>query len=193
MIRARQLLAAALLLSAPMAAVAQTQPAQAPAAPAIEKGSTVQLEYTLKDDAGTVLDTNKGQAPLTYRQGGQELPPGLEKELTGLHAGDEKKVALKPEDAYGPVDPAAQTEVPKELLPKTALTVGTRLMARNAAGETRPVMVKEIKEKTVVLDLNHPLAGKTLLFEVKVLGVELPKAVEPNPAQPKPAEPPPTK
>jgi len=193
MILARHLLAAALVLSTPMATAPQTPPAQAPAAPAIEKGSTVHLEYTLKDDAGALLDTNKGQAPLTYTQGEEQILPGLEKELIGLHAGDEKKVAVKPEDGYGPVDPSAQTEVPKEMLPQSALTVGTRLMARNAVGEGRPVRVKEIKEQTVILDLNHPLAGRILLFEVKVLAVDPPKTPEPTPAEPKPVEPTPTK
>jgi FKBP-type peptidyl-prolyl cis-trans isomerase SlyD len=190
-----QLLAAIVFLSAPLAAgaqtpaaqtpAAQTSPAQTPAAqtpavPAIEKGSTVQLEYTLKDDAGTVLDSNKGQSPLTYTQGEQQIMPGLEKQLVGLHAGEEKKVVLKPEEAYGPVDPSAQTEVPKNLLPPEALTVGARLLARNATGEQRPVTVKEIKDQTVILDLNHPLAGKTLVFDLKVLGVEPPKAAEPK-------------
>jgi len=183
MILARQLLVLALILSAAVTAAGQTQPAQVPVAPAIEQGSTVQIEYTLKDDAGALLDSNKGQTPLTYRQGDQQLIPGLEKELTGMHAGEEKKVVVKAEDAYGPNDPSAQTEVPKELLPPSALAVGTRLLARNASGEGRPVTVKEIKEKTVVLDLNHPLAGKTLVFEVKVLGVEPPKSVEPKPLE----------
>jgi FKBP-type peptidyl-prolyl cis-trans isomerase 2 len=193
MIRARHLLAAALLLSTPMVTAAQTPPVATPAAPAIEKGSKVHLEYTLKDDAGAVLDTNKGQAPLTYTQGEDRILPMLEKELTGLHPGDEKKVTVRPEDGYGPLDPSAQTEVPKETLPPSALTVGAQLMARNAAGEERRVRVKEIKEQTVILDLNHPLAGKTLLFEVKILAVDPPKTPEPTPPGPKPVEPTPAK
>ena len=180
MIRAHQILAVILSLAAPIAAAAQATPATAPAAPAIEKGSTVQLEYTLKDDAGAVLDSNKGQSPFTYTQGEAQLMPGLEKQLVGMHVGEEKKVVLPPEEAYGRPDPSAETEVAKDLLPREALTVGARLMARNSTGEQRPVMVKEIKEKTVVLDLNHPLAGKTLVFEVKVLGVEPPKGAEPK-------------
>lgn len=198
MIRARQLLVVIVLLSAPIAAVAQTSPPVAappavspPATPpaaaaAIEEGSTVQLEYTLKDDAGTVLDSNKGQQPLTFTQGEQHLLPRLEKQLVGMHAGEEKKVVLKPDEAYGPMDPSAQTEVPKDLLPPEGLTVGARLMARSSSGEQRPVTVKEIKDTTVVLDLNHPLAGKTLVFEIKVLGVEPPKGAEaPKAAAPK--------
>jgi len=153
---------------------AESKPSASEAA-AIEDGSTVQLEYTLTDDAGAVLDSNKGQTPLTYTHGGQQIIGGLEKQLTGMHPGDVKKVTLKPDEAYGPVDPSAETEVPKESVPPDALTVGSRLIARNAAGEARPVVVKEVKDKTVVIDLNHPLAGKTLVFDVKVLSVEPPK------------------
>ena len=155
----------------------------------------VQLEYTLTDDAGKLIDSNKGQPPLTYTQGNHQLMAGLEKQLEGLRAGQEKKVVLKPDEAFGPVDPAAQTEVAKDALPPDALVVGTQLMARNAAGEGRPVVVKEIKEKTVVVDLNHPLAGKTLVFDIKVLGIEPPskggdpKASESKPAEPKSPEP----
>ena len=168
MTRTGKLAAALVLLLAP-AAMAQTATDRA-----VENGSNVSIEYTLKDEAGQVLDTNKGKNPLTFTQGQQQIIPGLERELVGMHAGDEKKVVVKPEDGYGPVMPNAQTEVPKDAVPKEGLKVGTPLMARSGSGETRPVVVKEIKEKTVVLDLNHPLAGKTLFFDVKVLGVEPP-------------------
>jgi FKBP-type peptidyl-prolyl cis-trans isomerase SlyD len=203
MIRASIVLAG--LIFSVATAVAQTPPAPAPATPApaspapasapiIEDGSMVQLEYTLSDDAGTVLDSNKGQPPLSYTQGDHQLLPGLEKQLAGLRPGQEKKVVLKPDEAFGPVDPAAQTEVAKSAVPPDALVVGAQLMARNAAGEGRPVVVKEIKESTVVVDLNHPLAGKTLVFDIKVLGIEPPskggdsKPADPRPAQNKPAE-----
>jgi FKBP-type peptidyl-prolyl cis-trans isomerase SlyD len=215
-----------LTLSVPMTAAAQT-PSPAPAAPApaqapstqappapaatlaIENGSMVQLEYTLSDDAGKVIDSNRGQPPLTYTQGDRQLMAALENQLVGLRAGQEKKVVLKPDEAFGPIDPSAQTEVPKEVLPPESLVVGAHLMARTATGEERPVMVKEIKDKTVVVDLNHPLAGKTLVFEIKVLGIEPPskggdskapesktpdpKAAEPKAAEPKAEDPKPTK
>jgi FKBP-type peptidyl-prolyl cis-trans isomerase SlyD len=178
------LLALLLLLSAPAVVVAQTAPAAPSSLPAVEKGSTVKIEYTLKDDAGIVLDSNKGQDPLTFTHGSDQLMPGLEKQITGMHAGEEKKVVLKPDEAFGLADPNAQAEVPKGMLPPEALKVGAQLMARNTSGEQRPVTVKEIKEQTVLLDLNHPLAGKTLVFEIKVLGVEAPKA--PTPPRPEP-------
>jgi FKBP-type peptidyl-prolyl cis-trans isomerase SlyD len=174
MIRTAKLTAMALALLA-SAAIAQT-PAPAPEkAGPVQTGSSVSIEYTLKDEAGQVLDTNKGKSPLVFTQGQQQIIPGLEREMIGMRAGEEKKVVVKPEDAYGPVMPNAQTEVPKDAIPQEGLKVGTALMARSGSGETRPVVVKEIKESTVVLDLNHPLAGKTLFFDVKVLGVEPPK------------------
>jgi FKBP-type peptidyl-prolyl cis-trans isomerase SlyD len=176
--RTGKLAAALVLLFAP-AAMAQTATTER----AVENGSNVSIEYTLKDEGGKVLDTNKGKNPLTFTQGQQQIIPGLERELVGMHAGEEKKVVVKPEDGYGPVVPNAQTEVPKDAVPKEGLKVGTPLMARSGSGETRPVVVKEIKENTVVLDLNHPLAGKTLFFDVKVLGVEPPGPAPHRPTQ----------
>jgi FKBP-type peptidyl-prolyl cis-trans isomerase SlyD len=141
--------------------------------PGIQSGSTVELEYTLTDGTGDIISSNRGQAPLRYVHGQHEIPPGLERALVGLHAGDRKAVTVAPEDGFGPIDPQAITEVPKESLPSDALVVGTALIARGTEGERR-VRVKEIREKSVVLDLNHPLAGQTLHFDVQVLRVLAP-------------------
>ena len=138
--------------------------------PVIQKGSTVKIEYTLTDEKGTLLDTNKGKEPLAYTQGEGQIISGLEKALNGLHAGDEKHVVVPPEEAYGPVKPVI--EVSTERIPPQARRVGAQLMAKVQNGPPVPFMVKEIKEKTIVLDGNHPLAGKTLTFDVKILNVE---------------------
>ena len=140
----------------------------------IEKGSSVKIEYTLKDDKGAVIDSNAGKDALAFTQGAQQIIRGLDKALLGMKAGDSKKVTVKPEDAYGPLDPKAEAEVPKDALPQGAAVVGTRLLARGQDGQPRPVTVKTVKDTTVVLDLNHPLAGKTLFFDVKVVSVEPP-------------------
>jgi FKBP-type peptidyl-prolyl cis-trans isomerase SlyD len=83
---------------------------------------------------------------------------------------------VKPEDAYGPVDPNAYREVPKENVPADSLKEGMALFAKNAEGEMFPVRVKEVKDKTVVIDMNHPLAGKILVFDVKIIDVQPPQA-----------------
>ena len=163
-------LAAPLALSLLLAAA----PAMAQPKVAIEKGSSVKIEYTLKDDKGAVLDTNAGKDALAFTQGAQQIIPGLDKALLGMKVGDTKKVTVKPEDAYGVVDPKAEAEVPKTALPEGAAVVGTRLLARGQDGQPRPVTVKTVKDTTVVLDLNHALAGKTLFFDVKVVSVEPP-------------------
>ena len=154
--------------------VAEAQSKEEATTPSIQKGSKVEIEYTLTDDEGKVLDSNKGRKPLAYTQGERQIVPGLEKALDGMHVGEQKKVTVPPADGYGEVDPQAITEVPKETVPPDALKVGTELVARNQNGATRLVRVKEIKEKTVVIDMNHPLAGKTLYFDVKVLGINPP-------------------
>ena len=151
-------------------------PAGAQLNAAVEKGSSVKIEYTLKDDKGAVLDTNSGKEALAFTQGAQQIIPGLDKALLGMKAGDSKKVTVNPEDAYGAVDPKAEAEVPKNTLPQGAAVVGTRLLARGQNGQPRPVTVKAVKDTTVLLDLNHPLAGMTLFFDVKVVSVEPPAA-----------------
>ena len=152
-------------------------PEKAPAKPQtgaaeVQNGSTVKMEYTLTDKDGKLLDTNKGQEPLTYTHGEGQIIRGLEKALTGLHVGDQKHVVIPPEEAYGPVKPDAIIEIPKERIPPESQKVGAHLMARNQDGPPIPILVKEVKEKTVVLDANHPLAGKTLTFDVKIIGVD---------------------
>jgi FKBP-type peptidyl-prolyl cis-trans isomerase SlyD len=106
-----------------------------------------------------------------------------------MRAGERKRVRLPPEHAYGLPDPKAIMELAREMVPEGALVVGTQLSRRGLKGEPLPpVTVKEVKERTVVLDLNHPLAGKTLVFDVRVLRV-IPAggAARADPA-PKPAQ-----
>ena len=139
---------------------------------AIHDGSVVSMEYTLSDDKGQVVDSNKGKEPMTFTEGRHQIIPGLERELIGMKVGEQKKVQVKPEDGYGPVNPDAFREVPKDMLPPEGLVVGTILAARSPQGQPIPVRVHEITESTVIVDFNHPMAGKTLFFDVKILGVK---------------------
>ncbi|MFQ5441171.1 MAG: peptidylprolyl isomerase [Thermodesulfobacteriota bacterium] len=138
----------------------------------ITDGSKVSLEYTLYLEDGTVADTNVGKAPLEFEQGANMIIKGLESSLAGLKAGDTKKVTISPEEAYGAVDTNALKEVPKDKIPPDALKVGTVLQASGEDGRGIPVVVREVRADTVVLDFNHPLAGRTLTFDVKVLAVQ---------------------
>jgi FKBP-type peptidyl-prolyl cis-trans isomerase SlyD len=134
----------------------------------IREGSQVALEYTLSDDTGTVIESNKGKPPMSYIHGQSQIIPGLEKELSGMKVGEEKKIQVKPEDGYGPVNPDAFQEVPKDKLPPEAMKVGTMLMAQGPQGQGIPARVHEIKDNTVIMDFNHPMAGKTLSFDIKI-------------------------
>ncbi|MGH7817039.1 MAG: FKBP-type peptidyl-prolyl cis-trans isomerase [Candidatus Binatia bacterium] len=167
----------------------------------VKEGMLVSFDYTLKSADGKVIETSKGKEPLKYIHGQKMMIPGLEKELNGMKVGGEKHVTVKPEDAYGPFNKNAFQEVAKEKLPPNGLKVGAVLAAKSAEGQVVPMRVHEIKEKTVVMDMNHPMAGKTLVFDVKIVDIQTPpppvqsaKPAAPAkpdaPAQPaKPAEP----
>ncbi|HSN04987.1 MAG TPA: peptidylprolyl isomerase [Nitrospira sp.] len=137
----------------------------------VSKAKQVSLEYTLKLDDKNVLETNVGREPMTYTHGAQEIVPGLEKALEGLAVGDKKHVTVKPADGYGEVDPKAFQEVKKSQVPEKAWKVGAELEAKGPDGQSMLLRVTEVKADSVVLDFNHPLAGKTLYFDVKVLEI----------------------
>jgi FKBP-type peptidyl-prolyl cis-trans isomerase 2 len=156
---------------APPAAALEVEPG---AAEEVRAGAVVHLEFTLWDDAGTLLDSTRGRAPLVFTHGQGEVIAGLERALLGMKVGETKRITVLPEDAYGPVDPAATTEIPLERVPAESRKVGARLRGQTRSGREMPVLVREIRDDTVVLDLNHPLAGRSLVFEVRVILVEPP-------------------
>ena len=135
-------------------------------------GKQVSLEYTLTLEDKSKVDSNVGKDPLVFTQGAHEIVPGLEKKLSGLKVGDSKQIEVSPEEGYGPVDPERKQEVEKAKIPEDARKVGAKLTGRGPDGRMVFAQVKEINGDTVVLDLNHPLAGKKLFFDVKVLKVE---------------------
>jgi FKBP-type peptidyl-prolyl cis-trans isomerase SlyD len=154
----------------------------------VKDGLMVSLDYTLKGTDGKVIETSKGREPLKYIHGQKMMIPGLEKELTGMKVGGEKHVTVKPEDGYGKINPNAVQEIPKEKIPPNGLKVGAVLAAKSPEGMVVPMTVRQIKEKTVVLDMNHPMAGKTLVFDVKVVDIQ-PAPVPPSSQPAKPAAP----
>ena len=163
--------------AAPSGSTAAQAPAQSTTQPAsqtpsaIQDNTEVQLEYTLTAD-GQVVDSTDGQVPFKYIHGRGQIIPGLEKQLAGLHPGDTKEITVTPEEGYGPVDPTAIVDVPKNQLPVgTTPEVGMVLRGVDPDGRAFRATIQEIKDQTVKLNLNHPLAGKILHFKVKVLDI----------------------
>ena len=146
--------------------------AEEPAAPMdVRDNMDIGLEYTLTVD-GAVVDSTDSSKPFHYVHGRHEMIPGLERQLTGMHVGDTKEVTVKPDEGYGPVDPSAFVEVSKTQLPAGVTPeVGLVLRGVNPDGQSFRARISELKDATVMLDLNHPLAGKTLNFKVKITNV----------------------
>jgi len=146
-------------------------PKETSMAPAVADNMSVGMEYTLTSD-GVVMDSSTGKGPFHYVHGHKQIVPGLERQLTGLHVGDTKEITVTPEEGYGKVDPAAFVEVQKTQLPKDVTpTVGMVLRGVNPDGQSFRAKVNAVKDTSVVLDLNHPLAGKTLNFKVKITDI----------------------
>lgn len=138
----------------------------------IEEGRTVSIEYTLKLDDGTVADTNVDGEPLVYTQGNGQILPALEKNLEGMAADDTRSVQLTAADGYGEVNDELYREVPPDQIPEEAREVGQVLYGQGPNGQPFQVRVHEVREEAIVLDLNHPLAGQALNFDIRIISVE---------------------
>ncbi|OGW85692.1 MAG: hypothetical protein A3C35_08080 [Omnitrophica bacterium RIFCSPHIGHO2_02_FULL_46_11] len=137
----------------------------------IQNGKEVSLHYELIVD-GETIDSTKGREPFQYTHGKQQIIPALEIHLEGLDQGDEREIVLGPEDAYGIVDPNAFIEVPISQMPQIDLEIGTQLGIIGPDGAQVPATIVELKEETVILNLNHPLAGKELRFLIQIIEVK---------------------
>lgn len=133
----------------------------------VGEGMKVTLDYTLRLPDKTVAETTVGDQPVSYVQGKNEILPGLEKKLAGRKTGEELTITLNPEEAYGVYDEKNKVSVPKNRMPPD-IEVGTRLVGQDG----REAKVAAIQGENVIVDTNHPLAGKTLTFDVHILKVE---------------------
>ena len=165
----RALVGAALLVSAIGLGHANAQAEETPTV--VSEGDRISIEYTLKLADGSTADTNVGGEALIYVQGQSQILPALEAELLGLEVGDTKQVSLSAAQGYGEVDQDLFQTVPASAVPEDARTVGTQLVAQTPSGQ-RLVRVHEVMGEEIVMDLNHPLAGQALEFDVKILAIE---------------------
>jgi FKBP-type peptidyl-prolyl cis-trans isomerase SlyD len=138
----------------------------------IANGNVVGIDYSLHLGDGRVVDASAPGQPLTYLHGEGQIVPGLESALEGLDVGERKQVVVAPGDGYGEHDPRGVQEVPRAAFPPGfEPQVGMELTAEGPDGEAVPFAVREVRPESVLIDLNHPLAGKTLHFDVTVRDV----------------------
>jgi FKBP-type peptidyl-prolyl cis-trans isomerase SlyD len=133
----------------------------------------VSLAYTLRDDEGELIDSAPDEEPLEYIQGYGQIITGLEDEIYGMSLGDEKDLIIAPENAYGEYDPEASQVAPLDAFPQEMeLEIG------DDAEDPIEGFIADIYDDSVLLDFNHPLAGETLHFHVKVVGLREASAEE---------------
>lgn len=137
----------------------------------IEKNKMVKIHYTLKDEAGTVIDSSEGREALEYLHGVGMLIPGMERELEGKETGNKFSAVIEPKDGYGEYNPQYVVEVPRDRFDVDAeIEVGQKFQAGTPAGPMLVTVVK-VSPETVTIDSNHELAGKKLFFDVEVVDV----------------------
>jgi len=157
---------------------------------AIEANQIVSIEYEVKDGE-TIVDSNVGGDALVFMFGKGQIIPGLENGIVDMAIGEKGNILVKPADAYGEYNAEATQEVPADQFAGIELAVGMTLYGQGEDGGTVQVTVKEMKGETVVIDFNHPLAGKELMFSVAINNIRDASAEETMtgiPAENKPAE-----
>lgn len=137
----------------------------------VAEGSRVKVMYRGSLPDGEEFDSNHGGEPLEFKVGEGEVIEGFEKAVVGMEAGEEKTFTLPPEEAYGPHDPDLVMTTQKSALPADGLFEGIGVRIKLQDGRTADGFVTKIADEEVTLDFNHPLAGKTLTFAIKVVDV----------------------
>lgn len=138
----------------------------------IENGKKVTVNYTGKFENDEVFDTSlqEGREPLSFTLGANEVIPGFEKGVMDMEVGGKKTIEIEPQHAYGEINEDLRQEVPKENVPEN-VEVGMQLQTM-VGNQPVPVQVTEVKDETVVVDANHPMAGKKLIFDLELVSVD---------------------
>lgn len=145
----------------------------------VGKDTVVGIEYALHLGDGEIIDRSEAGHPMRYLHGQGQIVPGLEKALEGKEEGTEAKVVIGPEDAYGERDEQAVRTLPREAFPPEApISEGAEFVVVDDNHNQVPLKITGLKDGNVTVDFNHPLAGKTLHFNVKVLEVRAATADE---------------
>ncbi|WP_380056912.1 peptidylprolyl isomerase [Falsihalocynthiibacter sp. SS001] len=138
----------------------------------VKDGDKIALHYTGTLADGSVFDSSEGREPLEFTVGSGQVIKGLDKSLPGMAVGDKKTITAIAEEAYGPVVENARQPVPRDQFPDDIpMEIGTQLQMQTPQGEIVMVTIAEVAEDSVVLDANHPLAGKDLTFAIELVSI----------------------
>ena len=139
----------------------------------VEKNKVVKFHYTLKDkETGEILDSSQQYGePLSVLIGANNIIPGLEKQMEGMEVGEKKTIEVKAEEAYGNKDENLIQKVPREYFQGIELQKGMPLQAQTPDGQIINLIVVDFNDNEVIVDMNHPLAGKDLVFDVEIVDV----------------------
>lgn len=139
----------------------------------VQEKSNVSVHYTGTLETGEVFDSSLERDPLSFTVGEGQMIPGFEKAVKGMKLNETKKITIEPEEAYGEVKPEMVQTIGKEQLPADMeVQVGQQLASQMPDGQQIVVTVTEIKDDAITIDANHPLAGKTLNFDIEVIKIE---------------------
>lgn len=138
-----------------------------------KKGDKVSVHYTGRFEDGTVFDSSENREPLEFVLGSQSVISGFENGVTGMEIKEKKTISILPADGYGEINDDLFISFEKNRLPENMNPkVGDMLEMNDQSGNTFNVVVTEVSEKHIVLDANHPMAGKTLIFDLELVGIE---------------------
>ncbi len=138
----------------------------------VKTGDVVRVHYTGTLLDGTQFDSSVGRNPLEFTVGAGQMIAGFDAGVLGMTVGEKKTLQIDPANAYGVSNPEAIIEFPKENVPaEMQLEIGMQLNLQNQYGQPVPVVVLEVKDDVVIMDANHSLAGKDLIFEVEIVEI----------------------
>jgi peptidylprolyl isomerase len=138
----------------------------------VQSGDTIKVHYHGRLNDGTVFDSSEGRAPLQFTVGSGTVIRGFDEGVKGMSVGEKRTIEIPFADAYGPEDPSMFIEFPKDRLPDDLNPeVGMQLTMNNASGGRVPVVVTEVNSDSIVLNANHPLAGKDLIFDLELVEI----------------------
>jgi FKBP-type peptidyl-prolyl cis-trans isomerase 2 len=139
----------------------------------VKKNTTVKVNYTGRLSDGQVFDSSEGKEPIEFTLGQGQLIPGFEKGLIDMKLNEKKTITIAKEEAYGEINDDLRQEIKKTELPQDITPeVGMGLVSKSPDGQEIDLRVVEVKEESIVIDGNHPLAGRDLIFDLEVVAIK---------------------